>query len=149
MNGPSMNAAGGPVGGGPVINQAAARLEMNKDDQKRLNTYIYDYLLKNEQYDLARSFHQKFPISIVDPQKSSPGKRDVNGVNAMDTDSKDSLKRPQDLPEPGIPPQGDGSCFLFDWWCQFWEIFGARGNRNAGTPSSDYLQHNIVRGNLD
>ena len=139
-----MNAAGGPVGG-PVMNQAGSRQQMmGKEDQKRLNTYIYDYMLKNEQFDLARAFYKQFPINQhAGPPKSSPGKRELNGVDDMDTDSKDS-KRPADLPEPNIPPQADGSCFLYDWWCQFWDIFGARNNRSSPPNTADYLNHNMV-----
>lgn len=134
-----MNVAGGPVGGGPSNAQNAVRPQ--SDEQKRLNTYIYDYMLKNERYDLARQFIKSFEILKGDGVKQSPGR--ANGADDMDADSKEDVKKPADLPEPNIPHM-EGS-FLYDWWCQFWDIFGAhRQNGTKNSITQEYIQGNIV-----
>jgi len=141
-----MNAAGGAVGPAPVMNQAVGRAHFEPDEQKRLNTYIYDYLLKLEKFDLARTFQQQCQIAIK--QSTSPG-RGVNGVDDMDTDSKDAvLKRPADLPIPELPGLSDNTtCFLYEWWCQFWDVYGARSKMSpakANMVTVEYLQYNYV-----
>lgn len=142
-----MNAAGGAVGPVPVMNQGPGRTHFENDMQKRLNTYIYDYLCKMEKFDLARSFQQQCEINVKSP---SPG-RGVNGVDdAMDTDSKDSVKRPADLPLPDMPAySGDNStCFLYDWWCQFWDVFMAKRSKSQGTATVAYLHQTYVSEHL-
>jgi hypothetical protein len=141
----TMNTAtGGPVGAAPMVNNVAARQQQTLDDQARLNTYIYDYLCKSQHYELARLFIAKCQIKTT-TSKPSPGR--MNGVDdPMDTDPKDE-KRPDDLPYPDIPPHPSDNAFLYDWWCQFWDIFGAarrRGNGLNGSSSESYLQHNQV-----
>jgi hypothetical protein len=139
----AMNAAGGAVGPAPVMEQGALRSHFGSDNEhKRLNTYIYDYLLKMEKFDVARTFQQQCQIIIK--TDSSPG-RGVNGVDdAMDADSKDALnKRPADLPIPEVPAMSDSNTsFLYDWWCQFWDIYAARQKPKdkEGTNTLSYLQ---------
>lgn len=139
-----MNAVGGAVGPAPVMKQVPGGTHFENDMQKRLNTYIYDYLCKMEKFDLARTFHQQCEISV---KSASPG-RGVNGVDdAMDTDSKDSVvKRPVDLPIPEMPAySGDNNtCFLYDWWCQFWDVFMAKRNKPTGSATIQYLQQTYV-----
>jgi len=143
-----MNAAGGAVGPAPGMNQAGGRAQAHfePDEQKRLNTYIYDYLLKLEKFELARTFYQECHILVK--QEPSPS-RGVNGVDGMDADSKDSvLKRPTDLPVPEVPGLSDNTtCFLYDWWCQFWDVYGAKtkmGPTKATAATMEYLQYNYV-----
>ncbi len=157
-----MPAVGGPVGGMPMMNNGiglgASRANGNPQDTWRmyLNTYIYDYFIKNELYDCARAFlASDVPINTSPPTKLSPGRRrdgDVNGVDesTMDTDAKDDLhsKRPDDLPIPSVPPDCPDNSFLFDWWCVFWDTFGAQRNKKpkpgeAG-PAFQYVQHTQV-----
>jgi len=146
MNMATMNSVGGPMGGAPA-NHGDARGGSNHDQQHLLNTYIYDYLLKNQKYDLARSFQIELTINSVSSMKESPGHRDVNGVNDnMDTDSKDGIhKRPNDLPIPQIPTYASDNSFLYDWWCQFWDIYSAQRDRGRPGNAGPYLAHNIVR----
>ncbi|KAI9877000.1 MAG: hypothetical protein M1830_005066 [Pleopsidium flavum] len=152
-----MSAVGGPVGGMSMMNNGiglgASRADSNPQDGWReyLNTYIYDYFIKNELYDCARAFlASEVPMKTFPPTKLSPGRRrdgDVNGVDesTMDTDSKDDLhsKRPDDLPIPNVPPDCPDNSFLFDWWCLFWDIFDAqRGKKTKpGDPALQYVQH--------
>ncbi|WPH05033.1 transcriptional activator soma [Acrodontium crateriforme] len=131
----NMGAMGGPVGGG-----AAGQMNMgtpnssggvsNGDPLKRLNTAIYDYLLRNSLYDVARLFSKS--VDIETDTKKSPNQRggQLNGLDDMDID-KAIQDRPDDLP---LPQQlGDGP-FLQDWWCQFWEIY--HGQRSKGKPTT-------------
>ncbi|KAF2493984.1 hypothetical protein BU16DRAFT_540518 [Lophium mytilinum] len=137
-----MNTAGGPVGGTPTMNN---RRNLPMDDaNKQLNTYIYEYLLKNSHYQTARLFKEEAPVKLKSGQKGNPNGRALNGVDALDTDSKaNGLQgRPDDLELPDVPEnQLTDNSFLLDWWYQFWELFGAARGR-GGTPSAhNYLNH--------
>lgn len=137
-----MNATGAPGGGTPMMNNGGPRGEPNSN-RTQLNTYIYDYFLKNHHYELARAVSRELPISATPQAKTSPGGRDVNGVDeSMDMDSKeDGPKRPSDLPVPTILDHTEGS-FLFDWWCQFWDIWSAHRRKvPPAATASQYLAH--------
>ena len=153
-----MNAVGGPVGGMPMMNNGvigASRNNNQHDSAKlQLNTYIYDYLIKNELYDCARAFvNSDVPISHV---KASPNRRrdadgNLNGVedNSIDTDHKDDIdsKRPDDLPIPKVPANLPQNSFLQDWWCLFWDMYAAQRNKakpGEGGPALQYVQHTQV-----
>jgi len=144
-----MSAVGGAVGPASVMNQDMMRHQGDEDQKIRLNTYIYDYLLKLEEYELARSFSTVCPIKSKN--NTSPGRGTVNGVDdAMESDSKDaSIKKKHDLPIPDVPSYSEnGNCFLYDWWCQFWDVYGARtrvGQTRATETTLQYLGHNLVR----
>jgi hypothetical protein len=165
----SMNMAGmNPVQGGPVggammmMNNGAPATPSNSESidemKRRLNTYIYDYFLNFGYYGHARALVQddKFDISLKQTMKSSPGGRrkdgEINGVdeNAMDTDSKDDLVIPDDLPRPQVPNECPGSAFLLDWFSLFNDIFRAsaqRGKRTGqrdGAPAQTYLEQTQV-----
>lgn len=125
------------------------------DNQQRsqLNTYIYEYFLRNEMYDCARALIQsEQPINVL---KNSPGRRRDNGGNAldngvspdpMDNESKDDLdsKRPDDLPAPNLPKEIPESCFLMEWWCLFWDMFNAQRGKGEGRSVSQYVAHTQV-----
>ena len=154
MNQPQMNmagmaAAGGPVGGmAPQINNATRRNAEATETTRMLNTYIYDYLLKNGHTDLARTWvNADIPMNLNPPTKTSPGRANVNGVDdAMDTDSKDDIrhKRPDDLPVPQCPSPDGPNSFLHDWWCQFWDVYNAHREKRTTPAATAYLTHNLV-----
>jgi hypothetical protein len=139
-----MNAqVGGPVEGTPVMGNMPrpGQKPEQPDPRNLMNTYIYDYFMRNNHYRLARCMIESDLKMNLQPQgtKQSPGSRNVNGVDGMDTDDKG------DLPLPVLPP---GQCvensFLMDWWCQFWDIYSAA--RGKGTQkSTQYSQHARVR----
>lgn len=133
-------AGGGPVGGQQMMmnigtpSNAPGGGAAGSDSSHRtkLNTYIYDYFLKNDMFDMARMLYQKVDIEQADP-KQSPGQRNMNG-DSMDQDSKDNIHgKPDDLPMPKVPAGGDGS-FLLDWWGQFWDCYLAQ--RGRGSPQT-------------
>ncbi len=136
----NMAAMGGPVGG-PQMNAGtpsnSGEIISHDISIKKLNTAIYEYLLRNQQFDLARQFRGKMEILTTDG-KPSPNQRgqQANGVDE-DGDSKDNIipNKPNDLPPPDIDPE-----FLKDWWCQFWEIWaGHRKSKNVGSNTQQYI----------
>jgi hypothetical protein len=147
-----MNALGGPVGGAMPMNGApGARPPMQvNDNQQRsqLNTYIYEYFLRNGMFDCARSLlNSEQPIKVI---KDSPGRRrDDNGNGGDeggDGESKDDLdsKRPDDLPAPDVPRECPESCFLYEWWCLFWDMFNAQRGKGDGRNVLQYVAHTQV-----
>lgn len=143
MNMNVLGGAGGPGAGQQMMNTGTpgnAPIGNAVDNNRvKLHTYIYDYFLKNEYYDLARSLHDRVEIEHSQQQKQSPNSKQVNG-DSMDADNKDDAHgKPADLPLPAVPSASDSS-FLFDWWCQFWDCFQAqRGRGTANTKQ--YLNH--------
>jgi hypothetical protein len=113
---------------------------------RRFNTYIYDYFLKNKMYDCARAcLTSNIPLLIDEnAPRPSPGRR-PDGMNGVDENmDMDHLKdEAGDLPMPKLN-QSDKSdnSMLFDWWCIFWDMWGARQNPNkfANTEIQQYLR---------
>ena len=142
---------GGPVGGGiPAMNNGAgAGVRQVNDNRSQLNTYIYEYFLRNEMYECARSLlRSEQPMSLV---KDSPGRREEGGNNGIgddggDGESKDDVdsKRPRDLPAPNLPKDTPESCFLYEWWCLFWDMFNAQRGKGDGRNVLQYVNHTQV-----
>ncbi|CZT41636.1 related to Som1 protein [Rhynchosporium secalis] len=140
--------AGGPVGGGmPMMNNGAGARPQpmpptNNDQRSQLNTYIYEYFLRNGMYDCARSLlNSQQPINV---EKHSPGGNRENGTgDEGDGDSKDDIdsKQPNDLPNPAIPKECPESCFLYEWWCLFWDMFNAQRGKGEARSVLQYVNH--------
>lgn len=140
---PQMNMAhvGGPVQSAGTPNSGFG---INHDIVlRRLNTAIYDYLLRGHHYDAAREICKVLTIESKET-KQSPNQRagqQANGADdGMEIDSKDQglLGKPEDLPMP-VNVGGDGP-FLQDWWCQFWEVWNAhRKGAGPSGPMQAYL----------
>lgn len=175
VNVANMNAMAGAVGGAPMpmamnnangpmaaAQQAAQRIDSTGNNRVMLNTYIYDYFLREGLYDCARALLTSDQPPNVN--KGSPGsRRDENGNvlgngvgdDAMDTDSKDDVdsKRPSDLPLP-ILANSSETCFLYEWFCLFWDMLMSQrkvpsGNNNQLNPQvSQYIQHAQVSNSL-
>lgn len=142
----NMGGMGGPVGGAPLpqqqqqqqgagtpTNGGAVNANDSAETMKRLNTYIYDYFLRNQYYDIARAMHQSGTMELYTQMKQSPNQRQnqPNGIDDMDTD------RPKDLPEPTL--QNTEGPFLQDWWFQFWDIYNSRRNNPGKQATFGYL----------
>lgn len=110
--------------------------------EARLNTYIYDFFLKSENYDCARAILN----SHVPMEPPVRRREDINGADdAMHVDSKDDpdSKRPDDLPT--VMPVSENS-FLLDWFSCFWDFYFARkNNAKASQNAMSYLHHTQVR----
>ncbi|KAI8623149.1 hypothetical protein F5Y19DRAFT_493226 [Xylariaceae sp. FL1651] len=154
VNMANMPMASGAVGGGPMpmmVNNALAASQVQRppeNNRANLNTYIYDYFLREGMYDCARAMLNS--EQALNVHKNSP-RRDENGItigngvgdDPMDTDSKDDVdtKRPSDLPAPNVP-NGSDSCFLYEWFCLFWDMLSAQRNKGGVSPHvSSYVAH--------
>jgi hypothetical protein len=107
------------------------------DPREQLNTYIYDYFLRNSHVQLARAMVDcDMKMSTTPSTKPSPSSK-PNGVDPMDQGA------PHDLPNPLLPKnQMADNSFLLDWWVQFWDIYQATKDR-SGMPSkgAQYITH--------
>ena len=138
-----MNANIGPADGTPMITNAQRPQQMQQpriDPREQLNTYIYDYFLRNSHSALAKSMIDCGLKLNLSQEKASPNGGNTNGVSAMDTDEK------LDLPKPHLPSdQAAENSFLLDWWCQFWDIFTAARLRGGKGSQFQYIAHTRVR----
>lgn len=128
-------AAGGPVDGTPIMQNGQLRPGPNYlDNRNQLNTYIYDYFIRNEHYRLARTMIEcELKMNLNMPTKPSPNARNVNGADIMGNE-------PDGLPTPKIPAnQTAENSFLLDWWIQFWDIFSAARGHNI--KGAQYISH--------
>ncbi|KAK3954440.1 hypothetical protein QBC32DRAFT_207803 [Pseudoneurospora amorphoporcata] len=165
-----MNAMGGPVGGAPMpmMNNGAMPVRPQQPPQPQpqqqqqqpqqmqfgagaidggrslLETYIYDYFIRQGMYDCARTILQNNP-QIKTDKSGSPG-QNLSGLgdDPMDTDSKDNLdqKRPDDLPPAAIPNSStSNNSFLLDWFSLFWDMFNSQKSKGPNLVNQ-YVQHN-------
>lgn len=151
MNGMNMNMVGANVNG---INPAAMNAMANgtnginsrntlESDQEiiktKLNTYIYDYFMKNEHWDLARALQK----SQLPMQTTKIPPRRPNGADDGGDDSKDDIdKRPPDLPYPADMHQlTNENSFLLDWFQLFWEMFWAPRRDPKIKPGQSAMQY--------
>ncbi|KAL8729649.1 MAG: hypothetical protein Q9166_004598 [cf. Caloplaca sp. 2 TL-2023] len=141
-----MAAVNGAGGGMPMMNNGAsgATPRLGNEDEEpdyeaRLNTYIYDYFVKNQRYDCAKAM-----MKADMPLRTHPKRRDgdVNGAGNMHTDSKDDLesKIPDDLPLANIGPDPQGASFLLEWFGLFWDVFFAH-QRKAPPATAQAMQY--------
>ncbi|KAL7920784.1 hypothetical protein ACQKWADRAFT_150097 [Trichoderma austrokoningii] len=147
---------GGPVGAPmPMMNNnnamnpqmaAAGAGRQVQDQRSTLNTYIYEYFLRHEMYECARSLLAS--DQQVNVNKEAGGRREngnaMNGVDdPMDTDSKDDndSKLPNDLPPPKLPMPASDTSFLYEWFCVFWDIYTAPRSKNGNPVVNQYVQH--------
>lgn len=135
---------GGSVGGGmPMMNNGvaggAARHPANDSNRSQLNTYIYEYFIKSGMYDCARTLLSNEQINVV---KNSPGRGDAEDGD----DSKDDIdsKIPSDLPMPNLPKECPESCFLYEWFCLFWDMFNAQRGKGEHRNVLSYVSHTQV-----
>ena len=156
------NAGGMPIN--PQQQQQQQQVQQQQQQQRalavdetqqraRLNTYIYEYFIMNEMYECARALiKSNQPINLM---KDSPGQqRDANG-NPVDgagpddmEDSKEGIdmKRPDDLPAPNLPRESSQSCFLFEWWSLFWDMFNAQRGKSESANAQRYANYTQVCG---
>ncbi|KAM0255059.1 hypothetical protein ACHAQJ_006137 [Trichoderma viride] len=153
----NMTPMGGPVGApmpmmnngamNPQLAVAGAQRQQLQDQRSTLNTYIYEYFLRHQMYDCARSLLAS--DQQVNVNKEAGGRREngnaMNGVDdPMDTDSKDDgdSKLPDDLPPPKLPMPASDTSFLYEWFCVFWDIYTApRQKPGNGGMVNQYVQH--------
>ncbi|KAJ3575882.1 hypothetical protein NPX13_g3883 [Xylaria arbuscula] len=148
VNMANMPMGGAPMASGPMAmmgNTALAAGQVQRppeNNRANLNTYIYDYFIREGMFDCARAMLNSEQALNV---HKSPPRNQNNGLgdDPMDTDSKEDMdsKRPSDLPAPNVP-QGSDSCFLYEWFCLFWDMLSAQRNKGGVSPHvSQYVAH--------
>lgn len=152
--------AGGPVGpampmmnNGPVAPPGGPRpqLPISENNKHLLNTYIYEYFLRNEMFECARALlHADSQIKVQDGpnvRRDENGNIISNGIGeAMDIDNKDGIdsKGPDGLPQPSIPNPSIDNPFLYEWFCLFWDMFNAQKGKSANGQVNSYMNHSQV-----
>ena len=135
------NANGGPVEGTPMMGNMPHPKRGNTDPREQLNTYIYDYFLRNNHFQAARAMlDSNLKMSTGPPQKLSPKNR-TNGMDSMEEVPG------EEMPMPTLPQnQMADNSFLLDWWVQFWDIYQATKNRGSSpSKGGQYVNHTRVR----
>lgn len=114
--------------------------EEEPDYELRLNTYIYDYFLKNHHFECAKAMLNGHHNGDM-PLKTF-SKRDANGGGSMHIDSKDDLdsKLPDDLPLAVVPTDPQGASFLLEWFGLFWDVYFAH-QKKAPPASAQAMQY--------
>ncbi|KAH7110923.1 hypothetical protein EDB81DRAFT_953950 [Dactylonectria macrodidyma] len=152
----------GSDGGGsmPMVNSRAVapktaprQLQVNGNNRTLLNTYIYHYFLHYGMFDCACAILNS--DSKVKVQKhgrdSSLGNKGGLLGNDLGHGSIDpglDSNHPEHLPAPNVPNLSPDICFLYEWFCLFWDIFNARtdkggssqANHNKPNPNASYSQ---------
>ena len=129
-----------PVSGSKAVGPA------DTDMQLKLNTAIYDYFLKHENYDCARSMINA-GIRLTTKPKASPGKgQDVNGMDEHSGDDSKSKedKQPDDLPSADGTDISHDVSFLLEWYSVFWDMFLAHRKAPMASPNAlAYVQQQV------
>lgn len=157
------------MGGIPGVPAGAAinnGVPPRPSERATLNTYIYDYFLKYEMYDCAQAILREGEVNTNGSRRTSPSRRPQkhdaegnvvsNGIeDGMDANNASvSSKREEgedskpDFPLPSVPKDCPQGCFLYDWWCLFWDIFGARSGAKTTMAAATYLNNTQVRATL-
>jgi hypothetical protein len=137
----AMSANGGPVDGTPIMGSMPHPKRPSTDPREQLNTYIYDYLLRNDHYNAARAMIESgLKMSTGPAQRYSPRNK-PNGADMTEPEP------PCEMPAPQLPQnQMAENSFLLDWWVQFWDIYQATKNRGNGpSKGQQYITHTRVR----
>ncbi|KAL8948191.1 MAG: hypothetical protein Q9222_005597 [Ikaeria aurantiellina] len=119
------------------VNGVAPRMGNDEEEpeyEARLNTYIYDYFVKNQRFDCAKAM-----LKCDMPLKTVPKRRD-DEMNGADTKDDVESKMPSDLPSAGLPTDPQGASFLMEWFGLFWDVFFAH-QRKASQASNQAMQY--------
>lgn len=151
--GPPVGPAMPMMANGGVAPAAGPRpQQINEAHKHLLNTYIYEYFLRNEMFDCARALLSSDPqIKVQDPpnaRRDENGNVIGNGVGeSMDVDSKDNIdtKGSEGLPQPSIPNPSMDNPFLYEWFCLFWDMFNAQKGKSGNVQVNSYMNHTQVR----
>lgn len=146
----NLGGGGAMPSGIPLMNNIAPKgrppMPLNNDQRSQLNTYIYEYFLRNSMYDCAKALLESGqPLNLI---KDSPGRRREDNSNNEEGNDESKIdfetKRSIDLPEPNLPKECPESCFLYDWWCLFWDMFNAQRGKADGRNVIQYFTHTQV-----
>lgn len=154
--GPPVGPAMAMMGNGAVAPPVGPRPQqpINEGNKHLLNTYIYEYFLRNEMFDCARALLNSDPqIKVQDgpnTRRDENGNIIANGADNMDVDNKDSIDtKPADLPQPSIPNPSMDNPFLYEWFCLFWDMFNAQKGKSGNGQVNSYMNHTQVCNRAD
>lgn len=132
------------VGGGiPMMDSDASggnigpSMQLSEYQRQQLNTYIYEYFIRNRMFDCAQSLlNSEKHLSAIE---ESPRRRQANGngmrngtPNHGDSDnSKGDMNSETSggLSVTSTTQESPESSFLYEWWCLFWDMFTAQRGR--------------------
>lgn len=153
---------GGPIGAPNMNNGQGQGAHMQ--ERAQLNTYIYDYFLKHHMYDCAQAILREGDVHTNGSRRTSPSRRpvkhDADGnlmTNGMDDNmenvdgsgprkTEDGEDTKPEFPLPNVPRDCPQGCFLFDWWCLFWDIFHVRTANKGSMHAATYINNTQVNG---
>ncbi|ORY80970.1 hypothetical protein BCR37DRAFT_393613 [Protomyces lactucae-debilis] len=140
-----------------------ASTALDPANQRLLNTYIYDYLVKQSYGDTARKFKAEGGVSTLTAKQVEERKEQgpntegslsaqldraartasekVNGDAHSPTDETDADGAPGELPQADVPVNVEGG-FLAEWWVLFWDMFSARQGRPSTASATTFMAHN-------
>ncbi|KAM6504740.1 hypothetical protein FSOLCH5_015236 [Fusarium solani] len=126
---------------------APRQLQENYNKQTQLNTYIYEYFLRYGMFDCAQAILKA--DSDVNVQRHSPrSPRNDKRCRLRNTLSDESIDIGLDsklsglLPDPNVPNLPLESCFLYEWFCLFWDMFNAQKNECGRSEQQNKLRSN-------
>lgn len=149
-----------------VVNMSTRPGSMDVEDQKLLDAYIYDYLVKQSYGDAARALLKEAKIPTISEEESKrrlDGSENPEGTtgaaldnemqahddkehraNGMDSSPSGSPKSDSaTLPSADIPINIEGG-FLPEWWTMFWDMFAARQGRPSSNSAANFIAYNQV-----
>lgn len=136
-----------------------------------LNSYIYDYMLKNAWSTAARAFMEVAEVPLSGENR--PGNKeeriqlDMDGLRGNDKEgslgAEDSKAENSTLPpvkqesahsseseagasysgllQPAVIPVDTPGGFLLEWWTVFWDIFNAKSGKGGSDAATAYFAH--------
>ncbi|KAH7169841.1 uncharacterized protein B0J16DRAFT_406929 [Fusarium flagelliforme] len=128
------------------LHDASRHPQENYNKRAQLNTYIYEYFLRNGMFQCAQSILKA--DSDVNVQRHSPGSaRNSKGSRLKKAVCNETTDTGLDsihsnlLPAPNVPNLSADSCFLYEWFCLFWAMFNAQKNEDGRIEACQYACH--------
>lgn len=143
---------------------ASAAHVLDPANQRLLNTYIYDYLLKQSYGDTARRFKEEGGVALLSAKEAENRKEAGPHAEGSLTAQLDHAARADsektngtagrhspketggpavELPPADVPVNVEGG-FLAEWWVIFWDMFSARQGRPSTANATTFMAHNQV-----
>ena len=141
---------------------------LKPDEQRLLNAYILDYLVKQSYADTAQVFAKEVDLPSLVSEDASNEKQSRASKNTLSSalETADLQRQSEEAKANGLdqqlseesPPSGaspdlgaidvpidiEGG-FLAEWWTIFWDMFAARQGRPSSSNAANFIAHNQVR----
>ncbi|KAG7404127.1 Transcriptional activator somA [Fusarium oxysporum f. sp. rapae] len=122
---------------------ASRHLPENYNKRTQLNTYIYEYFLHNGMFQCAQSILKadsdvKVQRHSTGSDRNDKGLRLKNALRNKTIDTRLDSTHSNVLPAPNIPNLSPDSCFLYEWFCLFWDMFNAQKNEDGRIEAYQY-----------